>query len=185
MHIVDIETLKQEILNLKNQLKSLHYPVKNYSSLLPIKGMIITQQKTLLNLQNNLKQLEFQKKYFYIYSPVNGKILNIYVKNKEWIKKDALIITIQTHFKGYVIARYSLKQAQKINIGDKAEIYIPSIGKTFKGIVSSMGKNALKSNSIFSESNLYSQQDVPVKIKILDENNLNDGIFAEVAIDIK
>lgn len=185
VHIVDIETLKQEILNLKNQLKSLYYPVKNYSSLLPIKGMIITQQKTLLNLQNNLKQLKFQKKYFYIYSPVNGKILNIYVKNKEWIKKDALIITIQTHSKGYVIARYSLKQVQKINIGDRAEIYIPALGKTYKGIVSSMGKNALKSNSIFSESNFYSQQDVPIKIKILDKNNLNDGIFAEVAIDIK
>lgn len=185
IHNLEIKQLKNEIENLKYQLKLIDNPTKDYSSLTQIKGLILNQQRYLFSLKETLQQLKIQKKYFYIYSPVKGKIINIYTKPGEFINENTLIASVEIHTKGYVIARYTFKDAPKINIGDKAEIYIPSTEKTYKGIVSAIGKNALRSNSIFNESSIYSQTDVPVKIKILDNNNLNDGIFAQVEIITK
>ena len=185
VHITDIQKLKNDIINLKNQLKLINYPIKDYSSLIQLKNMILNQKKYLLSLNENLSNLKLQKKYFYIYSPVNGKIVNIYTKKGEFINKNTLIASIEIDTKGYAIARYTFKDATKISIGDKADIYIPANGKTYKGSVSAIGKNAIRSNSIFNESNIYSQKDVPVKIKILNNNHLSDGIFAQVEIDIK
>ena len=185
IHITDIQRLQNKILNLKNQLKLINYPVKDYSALIQLKNMILNQQKYLSNLKQTLNSLQIQKKYFYIYSPVNGKIVNIYTKKGEFINKNSLIASVQINKKGYIIARYTFKDAPKISIGDKADIYIPANNKTYEGIVTAIGKNALKSNSIFNESNIYAQKDVPVKIKIVNNNHLEDGVFAQVEIYVK
>ena len=187
IHISQIETLKNNIINIKNEINFLNQKniTKNYNALIPIKNLLLSQKNNLIKLENTLKILYIQQQNFIIKSPVNGKILSIYVKPKSFITKNSLISTIEINTKGYVIARYTFRDAPKISIGDSAQIYIPAINKTFNGIVTAIGKNALKSNSVFTESNVYSQKDVPVKIKILEPNHLEDGIFAQVEIDVK
>ena len=187
IHFSGLQQLKEEIKNLKNELKIIKNQqiIKDYSNLIPLKNSLINQNKILQDTITQLKLLENKKSYFKILSPVKGKIINIYTKNNSLINKNQLITSIELNTKGYVIGRFTFKDIKNINIGDKAEIYIPSNGKIYKGIVSAIGKNALKSNSIFSESEIYSQKDIPVKIDILDNNNLNDGIFAEVKIYTK
>jgi len=186
IHYSQLQQVKDEIANLKNQIKTLKAKkiIKDYSPLVPLKNFLITQNKMLLDLKTQLNILKTKENLSLIKSPVNGKVLNIYIKNKSLINKNQLIASIETEAIGYVIARFTFKDAININIGDSAEIFIPSLNKIFYGVVSAIGKNALNANSIFSESNIYSQKDVPVKIDFIEKpsDKLNDGIFAEVKI---
>ena len=186
IHYSEIQKLKEEIATIKSQIDTLKAKkiIKDYSQLIPLKNFLISQNKILLELKAQLNILKTKKNELIIKSPVTGKVLNIYVKENSLINKNQLITSIETNTKGYVIARFTFKDAININIGDSAEIYIPSINKIFYGKVSAIGKNVLNSNSIFTESNIYSQKDVPIKIDFIENtpNNLNDGIFAEVKI---
>ena len=187
IHYSDIQQIKDEIENIKNQINILKNEkiIKDYSSLIPLKNFLINQKKILLDIQNQIALLKNKENNFFLKSPINGKILNIYVKNNSLINQNQLITSVETNSKGYVIARFAFKDSININIGDEAEIYIPSKDTIYYGTVTAIGKNALNSNSVFSESNIYSQKDVPVKIDFLEKNNLNDGIFAEVKIFTK
>ena len=187
IHYSDIQTIQGQIENLKNQINTIKAQklIKDYSSLTPLKNFLISQNKILIDLQSQLNLLKNKENYLIIKSPVKGKIINVYVKNNSLIKQNQLIASVEMNKKGYIIARFTFKDIKNVNIGDNAEIYIPSNNKIYNGVVSAIGKNALKSNSVFSESNIYSQKDIPVKIDILDTNHLNDGIFAEVKIYTK
>jgi len=187
IHYSNLQEIKNEIENIKNQINILKTEklIKDTSSLIPLKNLLINQKKILFDIQNQLTLLKNKKKDFLLKSPIKGKILNIYVKNSSLIKQNQLITSIETNSKGYIIARFTFKDSKNINIGDKAKIYIPANNKIYRGTVTAIGKNALRSNSVFSESNIYSQKDVPVKIDFLEKNDLNDGIFAEVKVFTK
>jgi len=187
VHYSDIQAVKDEIENLKFQINNIKAQkiIKDYSSLIPLKNFLIAQKKILADLQTQLSLIKSKENYSIIKSPISGKVINVYVKENSIINKNQLIASLETDSKGYVIARFTFKDIKNINIGDSAEIYIPSNNKIYNGIVSAIGKNALKSNSVFSESNIYSQKDIPVKIEFVENNNLNDGIFAEVKIKTK
>ena len=187
VHYLDIQAVKDEIENLNLQINNIKAQkiVKDYSSLIPLKNFLITQKKILADLQTQLNLIKSKENYSIVKSPISGKVLNVYVKNNSMLNKNQLIASLEINSKGYVIARFTFKDVKNINIGDSAEIYIPSNNKIYNGIVSAIGKNALQSNSVFSESNIYSQKDIPVKIEFIENNHLNDGIFAEVKIKTK
>ena len=176
-----ITSLKLKIINLKTKLElnTLTYP-----QIATIKIEILNQEEKIKNLLLKTDFIKTLLKDTFIYSPYEGIVLNVYKKPKDLIKKYEIITTLNIkNSKTYAIARFKLKDANKIYINDKAEIFIPSLEKKYKGKVVAIGTNALIGNVKPTEKESYIRKDIPVKIEIFNpDDNLIPGIIAEVKI---
>jgi len=111
-------------------------------------------------------------------------VLNVYKKPHDLIRQYEILTSININTsKTYTIARFKLKDATKIYIGDMAKVYIPSLDRYYKGKVVAIGIAALIGNAKPTETESYIRKDIPVKIEILNpDEKLIPGIIAEVEI---
>jgi multidrug resistance efflux pump len=183
-----IENIKSQIANLKLKIITLKSKLESntltYPQIATIKIEILNQEEKINNLLLELEYLKSILKKTYIYSPYEGIVLNVYKKPHDLIRQYEILASINIDTsKTYTIARFKLKDATKIYIGDKAKIYIPSLDKYYKGKVVAIGTAALIGNIKPTEKESYLRKDIPVKIEILNpDEKLIPGIIAEVEL---
>jgi multidrug resistance efflux pump len=187
--LTDLNSLQKtesEIDNLKLKLKIINSD-NNDLTYTQLKNNL---KLSILNIQNKIKKLDFQintlksqLKYEKVFSPYSGTVLNIYKKRYDTINKSSPLATINIDTsKIYVIGRFKYKDALNVYINDKAEIFIPSLNKTYKGVVAAIGSTALN-GTVPNDTAAYTRKDIPIKIEILNpDKKLMPGIAAEITI---
>ncbi len=184
----EINNLKIQILQLKKEKSQLENDKKSkllqYQLRTNLLYKIASLKSEIREIKNKLDILRHNLEKLTVISDGNGYIFSVYKKQGETVKKyEPVLVFSNTKENPYVIARLKLKDAEKVKIGDKAEVFIPSLKKVYYGKVVAIGKQSLASESVVSETESYALNDVPVKIKIENaDKNLYAGLYAEVKI---
>lgn len=193
----EVDRLEEEIVKLKNDLSNLYRKKKSIENLLLSKPEDINSMRFLYDIKSDidiiskrLSDIESEMKIGYIYAKSDGYAISIYKHKGEMVKKHEPILLMDKFDNSkdiFVIASFKSEDAEKISIGDSAEVYIVPEKKILKGRVVAIGKYALSSDSLISESEVYSLLDVPVKVKIDTDSPLNirTGTFVQVGIITK
>ena len=178
----DVQNIKNDIENIKLKIASLKTTSPN-NQLNGLKLSIINTKQALLNIKHQIDLLKKESETN-ITSPYSGTVLNVFKQPLSPVSKNTTITTINIDSsKTYVIGRFKYKDALNIYLDDKAQVYIPSLKKTYKGKVVAIGIGALNSNISPNDQTTYTRKDIPVKVEILNpDQKLIPGIAAQIKI---
>lgn len=186
-----IEVVKKELLEAKSWLKlvsqgrNMYSKYGIYADMDVFKAQVAVKNERIKEENSKLNELLETLEKTNLRSPCDGKLYVAKQTSGSSVHQgdELFIIQPSTNESTYVLARFSFESSKGISVGSRADIYVPSMGKKFKGTVEAMGHQALGGTQSTSPDLEISYGETPVRI-LLDDNSLQSYNGAAAIVDI-
>ncbi|OBQ55163.1 biotin/lipoyl-binding protein [Halodesulfovibrio spirochaetisodalis] len=148
-----------------------------------IRAEISVQEHKVALHKVQLAQAVENLKRFHVKSMAAGRVHAVKQAQGSFVTTGQSVLTlVPADAVPWVVARFTFEDAKRLAVGDEAELIIPSLKKKVKGIVDTVGDNAVIRDDLAFKNLTKEPQVVPVKILFTDAVAPALGARAEVRV---
>lgn len=148
-----------------------------------IRARIVVQERNVALHQVKLKQAIENEQRLHVKSSVEGRVYAIKQAQGSFVKSGQSVLSlVDVNTVPWVVASFTFEEAKRLTVGDEADLFIPSLKKTVKGVINTIGDNAVNRQELAFRNISNAPQAVPVKITFNEGVKLVPGTRVEVSV---
>lgn len=150
-----------------------------------LEAKVRIQEKVIQRKQLQLAQSVAELEKTRVLSTVDGTVYAVKRLPGTFLRPGESVLTLlATEATPWVLARFTFEEAERLSPGVQARVYFPALDAACTGVIKALGPHAMASGGVRSLDVKVSQNEVPVKVMLLDPpESLAPGIGAVVTID--